>query len=129
MIHRISVNTRNYTDNILFYTIVFILVPNFVFARLPYQEGYYDALSGWKWEHFVPAILVFLFTGILGRRDMIKNDKSFDSDTMDVGGFFGKWFLILMLGFIFSIIAFGGLIEIIFVMSAIALIGFSKTRS
>jgi hypothetical protein len=129
MIHRISLNTQNCTDNIVFYTIGFFLVPNIVFARLPYQEGYYDGLSGGTWEHFIPAILVFLFTGILGRRDMIKNGKSFDSDTMEVGGFFGKWFLILMLGFVFSIITFGGLIEIISVVSVIALIGFSKTRS
>ncbi len=86
-----------------------------------------DCLGG-KWEHFIPAILVFLFTGILGRRDMIKSGKSFDSDTMDVGGLFGKWFLILMSGLVFSIFIFDGLIEIISVISAIALIGFSKTR-
>lgn len=120
---------KKYSRKFLISTICLSLVPSVTFARLPYQEGYYDRLSGGKWENFVPLILIVLLTAVIGRRDMIKNGISFDSDAMDVGGFFAKWFIVLMAGFIFSLVIFGGLIEIIIVISGVALIGLSKTRS
>lgn len=129
MIHKIWCKFKKYSGNFLTSTIGFVLVPSVIFARLPYQEGYYDGLSGGRWEHFVPAILVFLLTAIIGRRDMIKNGKSFDSDVIDIGGFFAKWFLFLISGLIFSITVFDGLVEVIIVISAIALIGLTKTKS
>lgn len=120
---------KKHSGKFLISTIYLSLVPSVIFARLPYREGYYDGLSGGKWEDFVPPILIFLLTVIIGRRDMIKNGISFDSDAMDVGAFFAKWFIVLMGGFIFSLVIFGGLIEIIIVLSGVALIGLGKTKS